>query len=218
MFAGMGTPICVLQPDDELKDTVQLAGVAVVDAYRRNTSGTNHPIKKGGRSIALGVAVELSDMYRALLPINENESRARAQVEAVVDLPVATGDLAVDILHVHEGESTTDPQWAAGEGFAESFDEEMAETVRSSDRLPSAVETAVDLLKPSDCEFTVHERGGEPAVAILEFASEHDSNTIILGVSGRSPVGKVLFGSVAQAVILDSDRPVMVVPAHTAES
>lgn len=157
-------------------------------------------------------------MYRVLLPIAENESRARAQVETVLELPVDAGDLAVDILHVHEGESTTDPQWAAGEGFAESFDEEMAETVRTTDRLPSAVETAVDLLESSDHEFTVHERGGEPAVTIHEFAAEHDSDTIILGVSGQSPVGKVLFGSVAQAVILNSDRPVTVVPAHTAES
>lgn len=153
-------------------------------------------------------------MYRALLPINENEFRARAQVETVLELPVATGDIAVDILHVHEGDSTTDPQWAAGEGFAESFDEEMAETGRTTDRLPSAVETAVDLLEASDHEYRVHQQGGEPAVAILEFAAEHASNTIILGVSGRSPVGKVLFGSVAQAVILDSDRPVTVVPEH----
>lgn len=157
-------------------------------------------------------------MYRALLPITENDSRARAQVEAVLELPATAGDLAVDVLHVHEVDSTTDPQWAAGEGFAESFAEEMAETVRNTDRLPSAVGTAVDLLEASDHEFTVHERGGEPAVEILEFAAEHDSDTIILGVSGQSPVGKVLFGSVAQAVILDSDRPVTVVPAHTAES
>ncbi len=157
-------------------------------------------------------------MYRVLLPVDENESRARSQVETVLELPVAAGDLTVDILHVHEDESTTDPQWAAGEGFAESFAEEMADKVRSSDRLPSSVETAVDRLESGDHEFTVHERGGEPAVAILEFAAEHDSDTIILGVSGRSPVGKVLFGSVAQAVILDSDRPVTVVPAHASES
>lgn len=157
-------------------------------------------------------------MYRVLLPISTNESRARAQVETVLELPVDTGDLTVDILHVHEGESTTNPQWAAGEGFAESFDEEMAETIGSTDRIPSAVEIAVDRLASSDHEFTVYERGGEPAVEILEFAAEHDSDTILLGISGRSPVGKVLFGSVAQAVILDSDRPVTVVPGHIAES
>jgi nucleotide-binding universal stress UspA family protein len=94
----------------------------------------------------------------------------------------------------------------------------MAEELRNVDRIPSAVETAVDLLEGSDITFTVHERSGEPAVEILEFAEERDSNVIALGVSGRSPVGKVLFGSVAQAVILASDRPVTLVPKDASES
>lgn len=157
-------------------------------------------------------------MYRVLLPVDKNESRARAQVEAVLDLPVAAGDLTVDIVHVHKDVSTTNAEWAAGGSFSETFAEEMAEEVRNTDRIPSSVETAVDLLESSDHEFTVHERSGEPAKEILEFAAEHDSDTIILGVSGRSPVGKVLFGSVVQAVILDTDRPVTVVPEHASES
>jgi nucleotide-binding universal stress UspA family protein len=157
-------------------------------------------------------------MYRVLLPIDRNESRARAQTEAVLELPVAAGDLAVDLLHVHEEVPGTDAQWAAGEGFADAYTEEMAEEVRSTDRIPSSVEAAVDLLESSDLEFAVHERSGKPAEEIIEFAAEHDSNAIILGLSGHSAVGKVLFGSVAQAVILDSDRPVTVVPVHTSES
>jgi nucleotide-binding universal stress UspA family protein len=94
----------------------------------------------------------------------------------------------------------------------------MAEELRNVDRIPSAVETAFHLLESNDVEFTVHERSGEPAVEILEFAEERDSNVITLGVSGRSPVGKVLFGSVAQAVILSSDRPVTLVPKNASES
>lgn len=156
-------------------------------------------------------------MYRVLLPIDTKESRARVQTETVLELPVDAGDLAVDIVHVHEDVST-DTQWAAGESFAETYAEEMAEEVRNTDRIPSSVETAVDLLESSDLEFTVHERSGNPATEILEFAADHDSNVIILGVSGRSPVGKVLFGSVVQAVIIDSDRPVTVVPEHASES
>jgi nucleotide-binding universal stress UspA family protein len=133
-------------------------------------------------------------------------------------MPVAAGDIAVDIVHVHEEASTTDPQWAAGESFSDAFTEEMAEELRNVDRIPSAVETAFHLLESNDVEFTVHERSGEPAVEILEFAEERDSNVITLCVSGRSPVGKVLFGSVAQAVILSSDRPVTLVPKNASES
>lgn len=157
-------------------------------------------------------------MYRVLLPVNTNESRARAQTEAALDLPAAADELEVDILHVHRDVSASDAQWAAGEGFADSFAEEMAAEVRDLDRIPSSVEAAVDLLESSDHGFTVHERSGEPAAEILDFAAEHDSDVIILGVSGHSPVGKVLFGSVAQAVILDSDRPIMLVPEHESES
>ncbi|WP_135365791.1 universal stress protein [Halosimplex halophilum] len=157
-------------------------------------------------------------MYRVLLPVDRNESRARAQVEAVLELPVAAGDLTVDVVHVHRNASSTDAEWAAGEGFSETFAEEMAEEVRESDRIPASVEAAVERLEASDHEFAVHERSGEPAEAILEFAAEHDSDTIVLGGSRRSSVGKVLFGSVVQAVILESDRPVTVVPEAEPES
>jgi nucleotide-binding universal stress UspA family protein len=150
-------------------------------------------------------------MYRVLLPVDKNESRARAQVETILDIPVVAGDLAVDVLHVHD-ESTTDAEWAAGSEFSETYAEEMAEQVRNTDRIPSSVKAVVDLLESNDLEFAVHERSGEPAKEILEFAAERDDDVIVLGVTGRSPVGKVLFGSVAQAVILDSDRPVTLVP------
>ncbi len=157
-------------------------------------------------------------MYRVLLPVDTNEARARAQVEAVLDVPVTAGNLAVDVVHVHKEASAADAEWAAGDAFSETFAEEMAEEVRNADRIPESVETAVDLLESSDLEFTVHERAGEPAEEILELASDLDSDSIVLGVGRRSPVGKVLFGSVVQAVILDSDRPVTVVPEHSQET
>ncbi|WP_121741077.1 universal stress protein [Natronorubrum halophilum] len=151
-------------------------------------------------------------MYRVLLPVDENESRARAQVETVLELPATPGDLAVDVVHVHDEATTPDVEWAAGSGFSETYAEEMAKSVRKADRLPASVEAAVDRLESSDLEYAVHERTGGPAETILAVADELDSDVIVLGVSKRSPVGKVLFGSVVQAVILDSDRPVTVVP------
>jgi len=151
-------------------------------------------------------------MYRVLLPVDQNEARARAQVAAVLELPVAAGDLVVDVVHVHKDISSIDAGWAAGDSFSETFAEEMADEVHDTDRLPASVDAAVDALDSSGHQFAVHERSGEPAAEILAFASEHDSNAIVLGGSRRSSVGKVLFGSVVQAVILESDRPVTVVP------
>ncbi|MDG5758077.1 universal stress protein [Natronococcus sp. A-GB1] len=148
-------------------------------------------------------------MYRVLLTADERVSRARAQAEAIAKS--AADDHVVDVLHVHERVSLPDAEWAVG-GFFETYAEEMADAIREVDRLPESVEAAVEVLEDAGIEYAVHETVGTPAEAIIETAAELDSDEIVLGVSKHTPVGKVLFGSVAQAVILDTDRPVMVVP------
>lgn len=150
--------------------------------------------------------------YRILLPVDGNESRARAQARAVRERPAAADEIAVDVLHVHEKGSAPDAEWAAG-GFAETFAEEM-ESLQAVDRIPGSVEAAVEILEAAGIEHAVHETAGDPAEAIFEAAAEFDVDAIVIGLGRRSPVGKVLFGSVVQAVILESERPVTVVPAE----
>lgn len=53
---------------------------------------------------------------------------------------------------------------------------------------------------------------GKPAVRIQEKANAHGARYIVMGARKRSPVGKALFGSVTQAVLLNSDRPVVTIP------
>ncbi|WP_202320444.1 universal stress protein [Archaeoglobus neptunius] len=52
-------------------------------------------------------------------------------------------------------------------------------------------------------------RGKEPEDDIVEFAEEVDASLIIIGVRKRRPAGKLLFGSVAQQVILNAKQPVV---------
>ncbi|AFZ74789.1 universal stress protein [Natronobacterium gregoryi] len=148
-------------------------------------------------------------MYRVLLAADEKESRVRTQAEAVVQR--AADDHVVDVLYVHEEVTLPDAEWAVG-GFFETYAEEMADAIREVDRLPASVEIAIEVLEDAGVEYAVHETVGTPAEAIVETVAEFDSDEVVLGVSKHTPVGKVLFGSVAQAVILDSDRPVTVVP------
>lgn len=148
-------------------------------------------------------------MYRVLLPVDTNEARARAQIDAVLEIPAATDKIHIDVVHVHD-ETTPDAEWAAG-GFSESYTEEMAANVRESSRIPASVEAVVDVLEADDVEYVVHEAVGEPAETILELATEQDSDVIVLGNGEQSPVGKMLFGSVAQDVLLESNRPVTIV-------
>lgn len=54
-------------------------------------------------------------------------------------------------------------------------------------------------------------RGFEPGEDIVRFAREKNVDEIIIGVKSRSKVGKLLFGSTAQAVILRAPCPVVTV-------
>jgi nucleotide-binding universal stress UspA family protein len=49
------------------------------------------------------------------------------------------------------------------------------------------------------------------AEAVLAAAEKHAADVIVVGVRHRTPVGKLLLGSVAQRVILDAPCPVLAV-------
>lgn len=52
---------------------------------------------------------------------------------------------------------------------------------------------------------------GEPQDAILEYAATRDVDAIVMGTRGRSGVGRLLLGSVTEAVVRDAEVPVLVV-------
>ncbi|MDI9609882.1 MAG: universal stress protein [Archaeoglobaceae archaeon] len=60
-----------------------------------------------------------------------------------------------------------------------------------------------------DCETRLLIRGKEAAEDIVELADEIKASMIVIGVRKRRPAGKVLFGSVAQDVILNANQPVI---------
>jgi nucleotide-binding universal stress UspA family protein len=49
------------------------------------------------------------------------------------------------------------------------------------------------------------------ADAVLEVAGEVEATLVVVGIRPRTPVGKMLLGSVAQRVILDANCPVLAV-------
>jgi nucleotide-binding universal stress UspA family protein len=61
------------------------------------------------------------------------------------------------------------------------------------------------------CEAHMSVRGLEPGEDIVKFAEEKKAAQIIIGVKRRSKVGKLLFGSNAQYVILNAPCPVLTV-------
>jgi nucleotide-binding universal stress UspA family protein len=61
------------------------------------------------------------------------------------------------------------------------------------------------------CETHLLVRGVEPGEDIVQFAKDNDADLIIVGVRRRSKVGKLMFGSTAQYVILEAPCPVLTV-------
>ncbi len=54
--------------------------------------------------------------------------------------------------------------------------------------------------------LVTHQTSGE---ALVEFAKDHKADEVIIGVRRRSKVSKLVFGSTAQFVILNSPCPVL---------
>lgn len=61
------------------------------------------------------------------------------------------------------------------------------------------------------CETELLVRGFTPGEDIVRLAKERDVDEIVIGVKRRSKVGKLLFGSNAQYVIIQAHCPVVVV-------
>ncbi len=62
---------------------------------------------------------------------------------------------------------------------------------------------------PGDTHLLI--RGHTPGEDIVQFADENDMDEIIIGIRRRSKVGKLIFGSNAQYIILKASCPVVTV-------
>ncbi|MBX0297050.1 universal stress protein [Haloarcula nitratireducens] len=84
-------------------------------------------------------------------------------------------------------------------------------SMREHSQVPESVTTIRDELRDSDFQVEALIAEGNPADMIVGVAADRDVDHIVVGGRQRSPAGKVIFGSVTQSVILDSDVPVTVV-------
>ncbi|WP_018158215.1 universal stress protein [Demetria terragena] len=69
---------------------------------------------------------------------------------------------------------------------------------------------------PEDVKVThqvADERDRDPVGALLDVAAQLEPSVIVIGVKHRSPTGKLLFGSVAQQILLEAHCPVLSVKA-----
>jgi len=140
-------------------------------------------------------------MFEVLLPVDENVNRGLAAGEAVSSLPCAAEEIHATILNIEKEIDVT-----GGEGGHVDSEDWYDES-----EIPQAVVETRDYLKEADIETDVRREHTDPAEGIVEVAQELDVDRIVMSGRNRTPVGKVLFGSVTQSVLLEAGRPVTVV-------
>jgi len=138
-------------------------------------------------------------MYdRTLVPTDGSEG-----MKEVIDHAVALAtehDAALHGLYVINTASLTDlPMESSWEGLNRALEQEGRTALNEIEQ------RAVEL----DHETSITD--GSPAAEIVRYAEENDCDLIVMGTHGRSGVGRLILGSVAERVVRSSSVPVLTI-------
>ncbi|WP_458186779.1 universal stress protein [Haladaptatus sp. NG-WS-4] len=132
-------------------------------------------------------------MYERILVPTDGSSATRGAATHAIDI-AKQYDATVHALHV------------VGDDLGENRSEREAEGERATD---DVVELASE--HGLDAVGTVLE--GRPSDGILDYVGDHDIDLVVMATSGRSGVGRMLLGSVAERVVRKATIPVLLVRA-----
>lgn len=137
------------------------------------------------------------------MPVDEHEEYADEQVKTLLSLPADKENLSVVVLHVHK--KLDQQSDTLGTAFVDDLDDAIIETHDP----PQAVMNAVEQLREAGVETELKEMVDDPVDGILKAADIIDADSILIAGRKSSTVGKMLFGSVSQKVIVKTDRVVI---------
>ncbi|RKD89181.1 universal stress protein [Halopiger aswanensis] len=88
---------------------------------------------------------------------------------------------------------------------------DMRDTGTGSVEDNEAARAASGIEEVVSSDYEIVGRVGNPGKKVVEYADEVDARYLVVGGRSRSPVGKAVFGSVTQSILLNTDRPVVTV-------
>lgn len=128
---------------------------------------------------------------------SENTDRIVEQGRKLAD----AFDEELHVVHVLSRSELRDIERASFEKSGEAVEMEKIKRVAAD----IARESTADIAPDATAVGLV----GEAAQAITDYASDREASYIVVGGRKLSPVGKAIFGSTTQSVILEADRPVV---------
>jgi nucleotide-binding universal stress UspA family protein len=140
-----------------------------------------------------------SIMYRVLFPIDVVDDAATKRAEMLTEMPLDRDELEITILNVFEAFDGVEGDLTVSSG-----------DIYNETDVPTGLDTIEGRFEADGLDTSLVRRHGDPADEILEYAHEGAVDLIVMGGRKRSPVGKALFGSVSQAVLLNTELPVVI--------
>lgn len=134
----------------------------------------------------------------------DRSSRAPAAVAEAVELAAAYGD-DVHVVHVLNRADFLELERTSVDDTGQPVPMDRVRDV--------AREIAEETIEEAVADAEAIGLVGDPADEVLRHADEQDARFVVLAGRKRSPVGKAVFGSVAQDILLGADRPVVTVMA-----
>jgi nucleotide-binding universal stress UspA family protein len=141
-----------------------------------------------------------------ILILVDDSKGVEEAVRVAADLARTYGDELIAVKVVSNEEFLEEQQ---GKSSIADVDPEPIERYENeaAARAKDIVEQSLD----GSMDVTGMGRVGDPAEEIIKVGKDVDARFIVIGARRKSPVGKAIFGSTTQSVLLTADRPVVTV-------
>ncbi len=163
-------------------------------------------VKKAARPVLVAVGQVTGPYRRTLLAVDFGEASKTAARQAL-----AIGIFEqTEVVVMHAFEAPAEPLLKRALEPADAVAEYVAEEREEASAKLRELRGELDLPKTGQC---VVASDGSPARTILQTALDTDCDLIVLGTSQPTGLERALIGSVAENVIRDAHRDIMIIPA-----